>query len=288
MSDFDLFKQALQQYNNKQAKTKKTPIDQVRAKIKSKIRERSKEEKKCHHTNIVVEKGINICTECGEEMLEDLHSQEWKNFNSTKSYSDLGRIQTRKTEEHSIYKDVSGMGFSDNIVDKANQIYFQVTNEKIYRGDNRKSIIFACIFYTYKLTGKPQAYEKLIRVFGITRKTALKGLKTVFINAPKELKMSLSQITPINLMKENMDAFGATEKQKEEVYELYKKIKNKSSKLNRSRPQSIAAALTFYWICKKKKNISLKEFTAKTDLSETTISKLASEIANILGTPDVV
>ena len=79
-----------------------------------------------------------------------------------------------------------------------------------------------------------------------------------------------------------MDKFKATEEQKLEVNELYKKIKNKSSKINRSRPQSVASALTYFWICYKGIDISLKEFAKKTDLSELTIDKLAKEIGNIL------
>ena len=79
-----------------------------------------------------------------------------------------------------------------------------------------------------------------------------------------------------------MDKFKATKEQKLEVIDLYKKIKNRSSKINRSRPQSVASALTYFWICYKGLDITLKEFASKTDLSELTIDKLAKEIGNVL------
>ena len=42
---------------------------------------------------------------------------------------------------------MSNMGFSDRIIEKANRIYDDVANGKIYRGNSRKAIIFACIFH---------------------------------------------------------------------------------------------------------------------------------------------
>ena len=84
-----------------------------------------------------------------------------------------------------------------------------------------------------------------------------------------------------------MDKFRATDAQKNEVIEIYNKIKNKSSKINRSRPQSISAGITYYWVSTKNIDISLKDFAKKVELSELTISKIAKEIAEVLGnTPE--
>ena len=79
-----------------------------------------------------------------------------------------------------------------------------------------------------------------------------------------------------------MDKFSGTDEQKAEVFDIYEKIKNKSSKINRSRPQSTASGIVYFWICKKNINISLKEFAKKVELSELTISKIVKEICRIL------
>ena len=138
------------------------------------------------------------------------------------------------------------------------------------------------------MSGKHQTPENLIRIFKLTRKNGLKGLKIVNVNAPKDSEIHTTFITPVHLVHDIMDRFQATPVQKEEVIKLYEQIKNRSSKLNRSRPQSVAAALTYYWICKKKLAINLKEFAKEADLSELTINKNAKEVALVLGTPDVV
>ena len=85
-----------------------------------------------------------------------------------------------------------------------------------------------------------------------------------------------------------MEKFDATSQQIDEVNELYLKIHNRSSILNRSRPQSVASGLVRYYILLKGKDISIKEFQQKVKLSELTIEKMAREISRILKTPWVV
>lgn len=79
-----------------------------------------------------------------------------------------------------------------------------------------------------------------------------------------------------------MDNFQSSDEQKKEVSEIYSRIKNKSSKLNRSRPQSVASGLVYYWIKKNGKDISLKQFIKKVGLSELTINKIYYQIDDIL------
>ena len=239
----------------------------------------------CEHLNTAEMSGVILCVDCGEEIDKNItHDKEWRYYgqSDTKHSSDPNRCQLRKIEDKSIFKDVESMGFSDKIITLANKIYMQVTCGKIHRGNSRKAIVFACIFHAYKQTGKPQACESLIGIFDLDRKTGLRGLKHVNLNIPKESIVHTSHITPANLVDEIMNKFSASDEQKREVIVLYEMIKNKSSKINRSRPQSIAAGLTYYWICNNNKNITMKEFITKVNLSELTITRISKEIAAIL------
>lgn len=287
MSDFDLFNKALCEYK----KTKENINEESDIASDSTPNEDSEHLNQfCSHENTTNEKGIDICTDCGEEITKKIqNSKEWVCYGQVdfRNSSNPNRVQLRKSEERNIYKDVENMGFSEKIVSEANKIYFQVTQGQIFRGNSRKSIVFACIFHAYKLSGKPQSHEKLINVFNLNRKTGLKGLKHVNLHAPKNSTIRTTYITPINLVEEIMDKFSATHEQKIEVTKLYHQIKNKSSRLNRSRPQSVSSGLIYYWICTQKKGITLKQFTKKVSLSELTINKIAKEIAEVLGTPDV-
>ena len=158
--------------------------------------------------------------------------------------------------------------------------------EKFLEEILEKAIVFACIFHAYKLEGKPQSCEQLINIFNLDRKIGLKGLKHVNLNSKKQIKTTY--ITPQNLIREIMEKFDATEQQIDEVNILYSKIHNKSSILNRSRPQSVASGLVRYYIMLKGKDISIKEFKQKVKLSELTIEKMAKEISRILKTPWII
>lgn len=273
MSDYTLFEDALKEYEN--------------LNIGNDSKKDIKEDV-CVHTNIVEENGFMCCTDCGIEINKNVYQEkEWRYYGQSdnKRVSDPNRVHIRKLEERNIFKDVENMGFSDKIVCYANQIYIQVTNGQIFRGNSRKSLIFACIFHSFKVNRMPQTHEKLLATFEITRKSALRGIKYVNLHTPKDSEIHTTYITPINLVDEIMDKFSATPIHKAEVYELYSKIKNKSSKINRSRPQSIASGLVFAWICMKNLDISIKDFAKKTELSELTILKIAKEISIILNIP---
>ena len=133
------------------------------------------------------------------------------------------------------------------------------------------------------MAGKCQTPKNLMETFGLNKKSSLKGLKIVNVNAPKDSPLHATTLTAVHHIHDVMDKFSATPAQKNEVIDLYRKTKNRSSKLNRARPQSVAAALTYYWICNKNMDISLKKFAQKADLSELTINKNAKEVALVLG-----
>jgi transcription initiation factor TFIIIB Brf1 subunit/transcription initiation factor TFIIB len=285
MSEFALFNQALEEYQK--MKISDGDSDNVSSEPSS-----PKENiTSCSHENIISEKGVGVCVDCGEEINHQItHDKEWRYYgqSDTKHSSDPNRVQMRKNEERSIFKDVENLGFSESIVAKANKIYAQVTEGKIFRGNHRKAIVFACVFHAYKMSGKPQSHERLIQIFNLNRKTGLRGLKYVNLYAPKDSKIRTTYITPIHIIEEIMEKFSATKEQTQEVVTLYEQIRNKSSRLNRSRPQSVASGLVFYWICIKGKEITLKDFAKKVILSELTINRIAKEIAEVLETPDIV
>jgi transcription initiation factor TFIIIB Brf1 subunit/transcription initiation factor TFIIB len=271
MTEFDLFNEAFEKYSKINSEKDPSEIQISEVSI-------------CQHKNITEEKSTNICLDCGEELgIKLVSDKEWRYFgySGSKHLPDAER-KGRKSQDCNIFKDVENLNFSDNIINKANEIYNQVTNGKIYRGNSRKATVFACVFFAYNITGNPQNHDNLIKIFNINKNIALKGLKFVTINATKESNIRNIHITPLNLAEEIMKKLNAKEEHIKEVFDLYEKIKNRSSKLNRSRPLSVGAGIVFYWICLKNKNITLEEFAKQVKLSELTISKVLKEIKEII------
>jgi transcription initiation factor TFIIIB Brf1 subunit/transcription initiation factor TFIIB len=243
----------------------------------------------CQHLFIINESGTLLCNDCGTELSKVMsYEKDWRYYGSddTRKNSDPNRCHIRKMEDKSIFKDVENFGFSDKIVNSANDIYTQVTKGKIYRGNSRKAIIFGCIFHSIKLNGKSYTCENLREIFKLDRKIILKGLKHVNLNAPKESQIRSKVNSSKDLVDEYIQKFDMTDEDKTEIFELYQKIKNKSSMINRSRPQSVTSSLIYYYICKKKgfNNVNIKDFVKKVNLSELTINKISKEIYKIINT----
>jgi transcription initiation factor TFIIIB Brf1 subunit/transcription initiation factor TFIIB len=178
---------------------------------------------------------------------------------------------------------VDKYGISPKIINIANDIYEKVTQNKIFRGKTRKGIIFACVYHAYSLQNTPQSCAHLIKIFEINQKIALKGLK--FVNLNSEINSNIHNkdtITTKHLIRETLKEFNATDEQIIEAYELYDKLENRSSLLNRSRPQSVASGIVQYYISRKNPEFSMDYFRKKVKLSELTLTRITKEIETIL------
>ena len=252
----------------------------------------------CDHDQTVVKDGLTICTECGLQ-LESTYmtmEKEWRYYgsNDNKHHSNPSRCHYRKPEERSIRKDVESMNFPPAVVEIADGMYREITvkKNKIYRGSSRKAVIFACIFNAYKKINQPQDPLQIASRFGLEKKTISNGAK--LYSSCMGNRSQQKYITPLDLIPCIMKQFNASSDQIEDVKNIYHQVKNKSSILNRSNPQSFSCGLVYYY-CQRQKELhkkegvkrrgySRKEFSEKVHLSEITLVKIGKEINRILKT----
>lgn len=234
-------------------------------------------QEECVHENVLTDNGMSMCSDCGLE----IHKT---NTTDVKNLIEPNRCFMRKSKEKTIYQDLQNLNISDHIKDIANDIYVECCNGKVHRGARRKAIIFASVFHAYKLDNSPQSCESLIKLFQMKRKDALKGLKFINEHTPKKSPIKSLYITPEHIIHEFLSHFHVSEDKKNEILDMYHSVKDKSVILNRSRPQSVASGVIWYWICTNQKQISIKEFIKKVDLSELTVNKMAKEIARLNNT----
>lgn len=241
----------------------------------------------CEHQKIILQGMNSVCEDCGMIVSKNFsYEREWRYYgsNDTRHNSDPNRCNLRKVEDKGIFKDVEKYQINPKIINTANEIYEKVTNHKIYRGNTRKGIVFACVYHAYNLNNTPQSCKNLINVFDMEQKIALKGLKFVNLNLP--LKSTIRSDNSSNevhhLIQEIMNQFNASELQIKDVTELHQHLMNRSSLLNRSRPQSVAYGLVCYYIMKKNPDYSLDFFKEKIKLSELTLSRIVREIETII------
>lgn len=289
MNNFDIFDEFEEHFENFEKNEK---IDNT---IDDNDVDDTKDDSKCKHLNVINDMGVISCSDCGIELKKVMtYEKDWRYYGSddTRKNSDPNRCHIRKIEDKSIFKDVENLGFSEKIVNTANDIYSQVTKGKIYRGNSRKAIIFGCIFQSIKMiggagnnvNGKVYTCENLRELFGLDRKIILKGLKHVNLNAPKESHIRTKSDNMQDMIDEFIKKFELSEIDKKEIYEMYQNIKNKSTIINRSRPQSVIASLFYYYIGIKRgfNNVNMNDFVKTVNLSKLTIDKISKEIQTIL------
>ena len=149
----------------------------------------------CEHRNVITERiQDRVCVDCGQILSKNFtYEREWRYYGTTdtKHMNDPNRCSLRKQDEKGIFKDLEKYKINKKIVFTANDIYNHVTQQKIFRGNTRRGIIFACVYHAYNLNQLPQSCKNLIQIFDIEQKLALKGLKFVNLNLPLDKNILL-------------------------------------------------------------------------------------------------
>ncbi len=262
-------------------------VDTVPAKLPT-IHVADKDKAMCTHTSTTKIQDIVTCTICGLVLSHDLSTdQEWRYFGSSDSRhsSDPSRCTFRKHEDKSIFKELQKLDIPRNVMEDANILYFQITDGKIQRGNNRKAIVCACVFNSYKHYNNPQSPEVLHKKFGLTKKEMSKGLNFFNLHISKDRKSQYILVE--HLIPQVLALFSASQEHVDQVMQLYLKVKDRSNALNRSNPRSTVAGLIFYYCRSIGKNVPCGKFAAKVGLSMITIYRIAKIIAEILHTNEI-
>jgi len=232
------------------------------------------------------ENGLYICRSCYKE-IEILDSEpEWRNYNSS---GDSSRCNFPIDECKSIKETLINENISvHDAILKQIVFYYKeiVTNgdkHETFRGNNRKGIIAACLFYSYITYGEYRTIDHIRIMFGITKKTMTEGIRKFSAVFP-DLKNNYIQ--PENLIRWIMKLTGIGEEHYKAIITLTKYFRNSSETLKRSSPQSVASAIIYFYLClykdyRKQLGLTKNKFAEKAQLSDITITKLAREAANI-------
>lgn len=254
---------------------------------KDKDRDEKKENinlyKNCLHTDTINSNGMDICIDCGLEIsILNMSEKEWRYYgdNDNINSSDPSRCQFRKNPEKGIKKELIKLGFPIDISNLSDELYLTVTKGEIKRSNLRKGIMFACVFNAYKQKNNPQIPEELQKKFKIDRKNISKGLTYFHLNNSN--KTNDSYISIEDFIPKIMEKFNIKQNHIDTVLSLSKVIKNSSSILIRSNPQSVSSSLVFYYLRKLNPDISISQFSRIVKLSEITILRLINEIENII------
>lgn len=236
----------------------------------------------CPHEHMTeTDEGNKICEDCGLELaLEIDNSPEWRFYkeNDSKQSSDPSRCFLRKYEEKSIYRDMEGYQLPPDIIEKANASYTMVTDDSILRGNSRKGLIVACIFYAYEDSGHRKSQDEIKQFFGINKKILSNGMKMFNL----KIKRNPVYTSPVDFIPKILSKFNLSDKHIQFVTTLYNKICSQSAFINRSNPDSIAAGLSYFVLKHINFPVTLSDFSKRVGLSDITIHKISKKIKDLV------
>jgi transcription initiation factor TFIIB len=213
-----------------------------------------------------------ICgTTCSYEMKKIRRYTEWQSmpYREKSQYDEFQRIQII----------AHNAGLPKLIIDDAVRYHKNISEAKTFRGLNRDGIIAASIYVACRVNLYPRTAKEIASIFNLDNTSATKGCKNALsiingleFNMENNEKINLGKTTPSSFTDRYCSKLGINT----ELTNLCKFIAIRIEKNNlipENTPHSIAAGIIYFIsdICSL--NISKKNISAISEISEVTINK---------------
>lgn len=224
------------------------------------------------------------CPICGCLVERITFNPEWKSYADGK---DISRCKETSSPSASILKsffqgDLGKLVKIDIIRKETEAKYLQVTGNEMIRGKKRKAIAAACLLYAYHDHRDMRTAEEVRKMVGISKKDMSFGLTTYNVKIPSHRSVS---IRPKDLIKRIMIKIDLDLSLLPSIVEIADQVDTLDDVLSRSAPQSVAAAIVYFYIVRFYRSSPLVKktvFSKKVDLSDITVSKLYKRIEELL------
>lgn len=241
----------------------------------------------CDHKHVHKDdSGVIVCSQCSLELKTLDFQQEWRWYGAT------GNDPSRCHRPRSTPRGIRTVFYNNNInispamMDMVEARYNNITEtegNKVLRGTGRQSIVAACLFHVYKDMNEIRTSSYIRELFNITQKNMSLAM-TKYYKAFQDARVD--HTTPEKLIPWIMKLSGIDDNHLHHILAITRYIRATSKLLERSNPQSVAAAIVFFYLCLKKEykakhGITKASFAKKAKLSEITITKIAREIATV-------
>jgi len=245
----------------------------------------------CKHIETYDDGVKTVCMNCGQEINCDSISfdKEWKHRSSDSRKSQ--RCTQRKQETKDIMDDIQQLDIPMDVKRKANEIFMKIAEGKIFRGDNRKGMMYTCVTNAFDHYPEYEQQKDVIYLqnfFNIPRNIISKSssqFKLLLHESGLISHQKKVYVTPKHYIPSFISNIGGGDTEVKEVLKLYDLIgNNKSRILSVSRPESYAAGLVYHYYIQKKNQTDINKFVKDSNcgLSALTIKKNMEEIDRIL------
>lgn len=253
----------------------------------------------CKHENCFEADGLNICKECGCEVDKLDFQPEWRYYGASDNRSSKDPSRCHRSKESTrggidkVFQDAKLGYLPQAIRKKAEQKYKAIVGNETVRGKKRKSIVAACLLYTFRDEGDIRTSDEIRKMFigagrlreCLTKQEMSDGLRR-YLHVFKEDRNQY--VRPSDLIKRTMHLCKINFSHYKYILRIAKTLEGVDSVLNRSSPQSVASAIVYLYLCltpelKLALNLTKTRFAKEVDLSDITITKLVKKSGEILG-----
>ncbi len=246
----------------------------------------------CEHKNIRKDdRGVQICTDCRNEIDVLDHSQEWRYFgsNDNRSFKDPSRCHSQRKKSKKGIKstfDSASIEIPPALVEVVQEKYnrvLEITGKKVLRGNGRTAIILACMLYTYCSMGESRTACYFWTTYHIKQKEMSDGIRAYLEAFPEDRTINIKSI---DLIPWFMKLTGVGTEHYARIMAIAGYLSKASIILNRSNPQSVAASIIYFYLCiypnyKEQMGITKASFVEDSGLSDITINKIVSDIFEV-------
>lgn len=267
--------------------------------VKNRLVEESEQAvQECPHEICFEADGTNICKSCGCEVEKLDFQPEWRYYGASDNRTSRDPSRCHRTKESTrggiekVFQDAKLMYLPQATRKKAEEKYKKIVGQETVRGRKRKSIVAACLLYTFRDEGDIRTSDEVRKMFGgatgnrdvLTKQEMSDGLRRYH----SVFKGDRTQcIKPSDLIRRTMNLTKIPFGHYKYILRIAKCLDGVDPVLNRSSPQSVACAIVYMYLCfnldlKASLGLTKTKFAKEVKLSDITISKLVKKSAEIL------
>lgn len=154
-------------------------------------------------------------------------------------------------------------------------------SDKTHRGQKRLSLILGCVYDSFREFNEIKDIYDLAKQLGLSEKLVGSAIKNFRIS--QSTKNSLSNTTtrylgPLDIVPGILEKMGYLGNCPD-LKLVYERIQGKSDILHRSKPQSVAHALVYYYLTTSGQSVDIEKFCQGNGPCVMTVKKIVDEIS---------
>jgi transcription initiation factor TFIIB len=203
-----------------------------------------------------------------------------KDIHKVKRFQTWNSMSYKERSRNKVFNEIKSVCDINNIptiiIKESNSLYTIVSEIKISRGNNRKGLIAACLYFACKNCGVPRSSKEIAKMFDIKSVLVTKGIK--ILQNSLQTKDNSIRIERSNSINQNdfIERFCYNLQIDPKHVNNILKISNstvESNMISENTPPSIASGCIYLYCKNNSLNITKKKISEACNISEVTINK---------------